>query len=259
MYLENIPLTELRQHIAMLFNQQQYQQVIDIFEHVRRSSHALENIQKNIYPIWALKVIAVSMLGGDDTAELKVLEANCGDRVDLMSPNCQLLLSMKYFNYIEAMETQSREVLAAKLKVYEQQGEAAKWQAAYEVFEQLSPHDMEKQISIAINESNQVYSLEQIKNFHINNELPNENVFIEFLVEDELCSVKAVIPGPNNDGICDEGYVAFEGDRAAKFPITRFQVSENTQLSPFGFSIRTESLSINIMNAKLLNTQVARD
>ncbi|MCC2604073.1 hypothetical protein [Planctobacterium marinum] len=258
MDVENIPLTELRQQIAMLFNQQEYQQVIDLFDHIRSSSHTLSNIQRNIYPIWALKVIALSMLNGDDTAELKVLEAHCSSRVELMSPNCQLLLSMRYFNYIEAMETQSREVLAAKLKMYELQGEAAKWQTAYEVFEQLPPNEIEKQISITINESNEVYPLEQIKSFHINNELPNENVFIEFCVENEHRTVRAVIPGPNNDGICDEGYVAFEGNQAAKFPITRFQVTESMALSPSGLSIRTESLCINIMNAKFLNSQVAR-
>lgn len=243
---------ELRRKIGALFNEQEYKQVTELFSQVLDESDVPESAKKAIYPIWALNIISLSMIGGDDHTELKKLEDTCADKLEFLAINCQLFISMKFFKYIELLRPTSRVALTSKMTAYEMLGQFDKWDEANTAFEKLPPHEIEHQI-IFINEGvKSVFQGAMIKSFKINNSLPNDNIYVEFEVENDSSVIKATIPGPSNDGICDEGSIELKTEQSRIVNITREQVMLEAEFSPYGLSVRTGAITIKVMNTHLL-------
>ncbi len=244
---------KLQQHLADVFNRQEYRQVIQLFDQIASSGLSTDDMQKSIYPLWCLKVISTTMLGEDDQTALDEMEQICTSHPSLLAVNCQMLISMQAYDQVVRLQTHSRAALAAKLKVYELLGDANKWQSTFEGFNRLPAHELEQRIKIVVNGKDHVYPLPLIKHFNINKDLPNQNIFIEFTVEDEENLITGCIPGMDNDGICDEGSITLQGSLNRKYSVSRFDVRANTMFSPFGLMIQTDGVTIHIMNCRLLD------
>ncbi|MEO2282211.1 hypothetical protein [Pseudoalteromonas pernae] len=253
MDVSNIPVTQLQEMVALAFNTQQYQQAIDTFDEI--SEALADNKEKlaDFHTIRAFKIIALGEIDGDYAAEVKALEAQWGDSFEVMYPNCYMFISMQFYEYVVMMETKSREVLSCKLHCLMQLKAFDAYQQVKAIYDSVEPNPREQQITIAENGKTVTYTLNDIVAFNLNNDLPNNNVYINFTIEKDSTTFEASIPGQGNDGICAEGYLRLSDKEEFTFDIERNQVKTNFMLSPSGTLVTGEGFRINIPNVSLLS------
>lgn len=250
---------EMFLEVRELYNNQAYQEAAELFARydAEIATDSERRAALNCYRI--IRTRSLLALDDEDAAhkDIEFLNTHYADNAAVLDGARQMMDHLGMPEFILKLKPQLGTTVAAQAKYAKSIGDIPKFLALCEQHQSIDPHDAEFKIYLKPGAAEKPYMFagEQIENCSVQDDLPNNNLYINLILRQEDIKTDISIPGPDNDSICDEGHIRIEGGEGnIDLIINRFDVSDYMLLSPFGLEVATPDITLRIFNLNRVRT-----
>ena len=255
--------------LELLFNRGEYEEVIKGFDALIDSIKDDEDTLANAEEYRSLKIRSLMMLNKVNlvSEEINYINNNYHHHELIMYHTVMFLEHLGAKKEALLLKCDHRIVLATQCRIAKELGNAGLWAEFSEAFSNQLASPREQKIKIQFygddylsdaESSEELDYIDEIVEFSINTELPNDNIYIDVKIESDEFMLVASIPGPSNDAICEDGSIMYQyKNQEINKVVNRYDVKHFTHVSPFGISVSTGDINIVINNIHEINAKTA--
>lgn len=244
-----------------LFNDGKYREAAELFANYDSAVSGNDSLREELNCYRIIRTRALIEEGNEKavSADIEFLNTHYCNSVDVMDGARQLMDNLGISEMIYQLEPSLSTTVAAQAKYAKESGDLVKYLELCELHKTLPPSKVDAKIFVKPANSDKPYGFsgDTIKHCSVDSDLPNGNIFIKAELERDIIQADLFLPGPDNDGICGEGYVKISSDEGTfEAEINRHQVKNHLLISPFGVEVDLDEVNIRIFNLNQVRTDL---
>jgi len=257
--------------LDLLFNRGEYEGVIKGFDALIDSIKDDEDTLMKAEEYRSLKIRSLMMLNKTDlvSEEITYINNNYHHHELVMYHTVMFLEHLGAEKEALLLRCNHRIVLATQCRIAKELGNAGLWAEFSEAFSNQPVSPREQKIKIQFDggdytsgeePSEELDYIDEIVEFSINTEFPNDNMYIKVKIESDEFMLVASIPGPSNDAICEDGSIMYSyKNQEVNNVINRNDIQHFTHVSPFGILVSVGAINIVINNIHEINAKTSSE